>query len=266
MNKNLVDFVLSCGDRYYEEHLKGYNKDHIRADWWGALDFFLARACYQGRGDNVSDLVYGAIIEVLRPYFATSSENLNFEALKNAQWSELKQKLQEKIGRGHVGKERDIKMVLSVLDYVASISDRNIVNKSIEMISNGRLREHYLNLQAGQSNAGIVQVGPKIAAFYLRDVVSLFDLATFVDADSAFCLQPVDAWVRRLTRKLEIASEEADDTEIQHAIIKACAALNVSAFRLNQGIWYFGAYRLEIALELAARANTIPGTSTVPSN
>jgi hypothetical protein len=256
MNANLVDFILSCADAYYDENLKGYDKDRIRSDWWEALDFFLGHACYQGRSNSVSDLVYGAAKSALAPYFAGSDRNSMFETLKEGHWSELELKLREKIGKGHVGKERDVRMILSALDYLSLLPDRNIVNRSIEVISSSQLRGHFFGLQPGQAKAGIVQVGPKIAAFYLRDVVSLFNLDRFVDADSAFCLQPIDTWVRRLAGRLEIAGANADDLEIQSSILRTCAGFKVSPFRFNQGIWYFGTHTLEIALKLAAERNS----------
>jgi hypothetical protein len=107
-----------------------------------------------------------------------------------------------------------------------------------------------LELQASESKNGITQVGPKVAALYLRDLVMLFNLSDSVKDDSAFCLQPIDTWVRKLARKVGIVDEHADDPSIQRAIVKACAENGIPAFRFNQGAWYLGYNALALLLAL----------------
>jgi len=58
--------ILACGTRYRQEMLlPNWIPDELTADWRRAFDFFLGRACYQGRSDNVSEKVEKATREVL---------------------------------------------------------------------------------------------------------------------------------------------------------------------------------------------------------
>jgi len=253
MNENLWIFILECAERYFAEDLKPYENRNLRNNWWEAFDFFLGRACYQGRRDSVSEEVNKRVRQVLIPFFENSNRDKEYETLRQEEWKPLENQLREKIGKGKIGKARDIEMILSALYRIDSYPCRNIVNYSIQKIENGLVLEHYRELQDKQSANGIVQVGPKIASFYLRDIVSLFKLGNSVDSDSAFCLQPIDVWVRRIAKKLQIVNNEADDRTIQEAIVKKCEESNVSSFRFNQGVWYAGSYSLHLLLEFASK-------------
>jgi hypothetical protein len=113
----------------------------------------------------------------------------------------------------------------------------------------GELAAHYDELQAATGSPGIIQVGPKIAAFYLRDLVSLFELDETVPLRELALLQPVDVWVRRLVGRLGLAKETASDEEIRDAIVGICAERNCSPLLFNQGLWYLGAHAFDLLLE-----------------
>ena len=71
MNKATIDLIIKCSDAYYEENLRRWEpSSRLLSDWWVALDFFLSRACYQGRRDELSTLVYESIQSVLAPRFS----------------------------------------------------------------------------------------------------------------------------------------------------------------------------------------------------
>jgi hypothetical protein len=148
-------------------------------------------------------------------------------------------------------------MIISALDRLKTYStDLNILNYSTRRIAAGETKSHYSELQNMESTRGIVQVGPKIAAFYLRDVVSLFQLEDRIERNALFCLQPIDVWVRRLAMRLEIVRENASDETIQVEIVKMCEEQNVQAFRFNQGAWYLGAYAFDLLLEEVGRPDS----------
>lgn len=249
MNQTLFEAIASHGKKYREKHLRNIDINKLTSDFWPALDFFLSRACFQGRRDEVSDRVYKAATEVLKSEFSVSKGTANYKALGQQKWKPLEKALRNRIGKGHVGKARDIDMVLSTLDFISQCPDLNIVRYSIEQVQRGNLRKHYTELQASQSKKGITQVGPKIAALYLRDVVSLYDLDSKVSTDDAYCIQPVDTWVRKLAYRLEIVDKEASDLRIQKAIVDLCAGKGVSPILFNQGAWYVGYYAFDIVLE-----------------
>lgn len=65
--------------------------------------------------------------------------------------------------KGKIGRGKDVEMVISILNFVSGLEDKNIVNYSIYKIKNGEVKEHYYDLQK------IYSIGPKITSFYLRD-------------------------------------------------------------------------------------------------
>jgi len=255
MNTALVYSIVQYGDRYRQEMLGGYDPEQLLTDWWFALDFFLGRACFQGRRDDISARVYQAVVNVLSPLFCGEKRTANYEGERCQEWRTVERKLRQRIGRGKVGKARDVDMVLSSLDFISQLPSLNIVNYSVKRIRSGEVDEHYSELQRSQARNGIIQVGPKIASFYLRDVVSLYQLEDKVPDEFAFCLQPVDVWVRKLAYKTGIVDSRASDKEIQEAVVALCRGYGCSPLQFNQGAWYAGYFAFDLLLEMLAEAS-----------
>ncbi len=251
MNSTLTKAILAYGERYRRYLLlgSGLTKEQLLENWQAALKFFFSKAFYQGRTDIISARVEQAALEVLEPAFARADLRLEDWDLDL-----LRSKLQEKVGKGKVGKARDIEMVISSLQYVNHLSDSNIVAYSIRCIRAGKIGQHYDEIQRARNEAGIVQVGPKIAAFYLRDVVSLFALEDKVSADFQFTLQPVDVWVRRVAFETKMVPKEASDQYIRQAIIDLCDEEGCSPLQFNQGAWFAGAYAFPLLMEKLAES------------
>ncbi len=70
-----------------------------------------------------------------------------------------------------------------------------------------RLGEHFGELD-------LPSIGPKIAAFYLRDLVSVFELESFLRAEDYYFIQPNDTWVDQISEKLGITNKE-DSREVK---------------------------------------------------
>ena len=230
--------------RYREELLVArYQPDDLLQNWWKAFDFFLGRACYQGRSDEASTKVYETVVGVLKPYVPVSRDFLT-----DAQLMEAYNTLQATIGPGKVGKARDVDMLVSALHFIRQLPEANIVAYSVRSITAGNIRAHYDELQKAQNHAtGIVQVGPMVAAFYLRDVVSLYKLETHVPTDVQIFLQPIDVSVRAFAVEQGLVdAQTASDEVIQHAIVQLCQQYGCSPFQFNQGVWY----RTSIGAEL----------------
>lgn len=244
MDKVLVCSIVRYGKRYRQEMLGKYDPDHLLVDWWSALDFFFGRACFQGRRDDISERVYQAVVEVLSPLFCGKDGATIYQRERSRQWEAIATELRQRIGKGKIGKGRDVDMVLSTLDFVGRLRSLNIVNYTVQEIRGGRIDKHYDELQRD-----IVQVGPKIASFYLRDVVSLYRLESQVPAEFVFCLQPVDVWVRKLVNKTGLASNQASDKEIRDAIVALCKEHGCSPVEFNQGAWYAGYFAFDLLLE-----------------
>lgn len=244
---SIIEKISQFGNKYQDEFLN-IETEPILNHWWNSLDFFLSKAFYQGRLDTVSKKVYNTAKGILENYFQKdANQNLIFPI--NHNWNELKSLLDEKIGRGRIGKARDVEMVISALQFVENIQGNNLVNYSINKISNNNLSQHYSDIQRSNSQNGIVQVGKKIAAFYLRDIVSVFQLENNISPDDFMYLQPIDTWLRKIARKLNVDLQEANDISIIDWIINQCQNENISPILFNQGAWYLGYNSFDILLE-----------------
>lgn len=243
MHHQLIASIASYGDKYRQEYLTEFKPDHLAANWWTALDFFFGRACYQGRRDDVSALVQKEVTTVLEPRFKNQDASKGFEIERTQKWDAIKTELEGHIGKGKVGKARDVEMIVSTLDFIAGLPDLNIVKHSKERIERGQIDAHYGELQR------IVQVGPKVASFYLRDVVTLYGLEQSVPARFAVQLQPIDVWVQRLVHKIGLVEPNASDTAIREAIVVECVQHGISPIQFNQGAWYIGSHAFDLMLD-----------------
>lgn len=253
MNRILLDAIVANGNEYCRRYLSNYNISILEEDWWRSFDFFLNRACFQGRLDKVSIRVYENVCQVLSPLFLATEKDQTYQDGKQCNWNSIRTSLGERIGKGKVGKARDVEMIISALDFLDNLPSKNIVAYSVAKIKAGQLYQHYIDLQAAKTTGGITQVGPKIAAFYLRDVVSVFKLIDLVDDKSAFCLQPVDTWVQKIVERIGIVSEGTDKSEIQKAIVSMCEQEGISALLFNQGAWFTGYHSFDLVLDLMSK-------------
>jgi hypothetical protein len=251
MNRRLLDGIVRYGQEYHDTLLAGrYDPSVLQQDWWQAFDFFLGHACFQGRGDDVSELVHDSARDVLGPLFAADTSGRVLGKHKADSWHEIDTQLRDRIGRGKVGKARDVDMIVTALSYISALPGKNIVAHSVAEFRAGRLRQHYDGLQGRNGDNGMAQVGPKIAAFYLRDVVSLFSLPEPTDWPSAVCLQPIDVWVRRVLQTIGPDDAGTHALADQLAIVRMCETERVSAVRFNQGAWYMGSKAFELLVRL----------------
>lgn len=247
----MIKAIVSYGGRYRHEVLPGAYKGQtaeglqqkLLHDRWEALKFFFGRAFFQGRLDKVSERICAAAVGLLE-----AEPDLAGRCFVGKDLDRLRGELSKVIGLGKVGKGGDIKMVISTFDYVSKLPKQNIVAHSFAAIRAGEITRHYEDLQA------IFQVGPKVASFYLRDVVSLFNLESAVPDDFQFCLQPVDVWVRRLAIKTGMVIGGDSDEEVRRRIVNVCKDYGCSPLQFNQGAWYAGYYAFDLLLErLTAR-------------
>jgi len=100
-------------------------------------------------------------------------------------------------------------------------------------------------------------IGPKIRAFFLRDLVTLFNAESVLERDlSALILcQPIDVWVRFVAKELlgnrkslsvpanlQTLGLNSADSSVAAGIIELSRGAGLSPLKVNQGIWYFTAY------------------------
>lgn len=245
MNSESIKKIEHFGDKYIEKYLTNvFNKDLMRNDWWEGLKFFLSRSFAQGRRDEMSNRVKENAMNVLEKYIEDHDGNPTV-ILKENNFPVIRNALEEVIGKGKVGKGRDIEMVISILKFVSKLEEKNLVNYSISKIEKGNLKQHYNELKSK-----ICSIGPKIASFYLRDLVFMYSLEEKVSEEDLEFLQPIDTWVRKVAFKVGIIDKsDEEDLVVREHIVEACFNFNVSTIKFNQGAWFLGHNSFDILLE-----------------
>ncbi len=108
-DKALIE-ILACGQRHGTTMLLPYwIPEQLTSDWRPAFDFFLGRACYQGRRDDVSQKVDDATREVLAASLYAAPD------WSDPTFAKFRALLGERVGAGigKAGKARDVEMVIS---------------------------------------------------------------------------------------------------------------------------------------------------------
>ncbi len=238
MNVETIKKIINYGDKYIEKHLTNvFNTDLMLKDWWEGLQFFLSHSFYQGRRDEISMRVEEKAMNVLKEFVRTNNDDATF-LINPINFPKIENALSQVVGKGKIGRGRDIKMIISKL------KERNIVNYSISKIKNGNTKEHFYELQ------NIVSIGPKITSFYLRDLICMYSLDSFMSEEDLVFLQPIDTWVRKVAFKVGIIDNlDEDESIIREKIVKTCLSLKISTIKFNQGAWFLGYNSFDIVLE-----------------
>ena len=248
VDSELVRTIAYYGEVYKGRFLSDVDCEALRRDWYEALKFFFSKAFFQGRTDEVSNRFFRNTVEFLNRLMKWQRD---FQLLKKYEWERLEELLKNENKAGDkkrkFGKDRDIRMVIDTLKFIDQLDDKNIVNYSLNKIDRGELDELWNSLRQN-----ITQVGPKIASFYLRDLVSLFGLESKISIDEQIMyLFPIDTWVRKICIKVGIASSGMKDREIRDRMITLCRnkSIDVSPLKFNMGAWYLGKHALDVLLD-----------------
>lgn len=252
----VLNILEILGRRYIQDFLfkEESEPSQLRSDWYYAFKFLLSKLYMQGRNDSLSEQYLKEMQKCLDSYFLPDSIT-KIETLiqghyipLTADWANFSienSPLWQKFDKS-MGKQRDREMVLDVLRYISKIPNYNIVNHSLSEIEAGRIREHREKLKL------IWQVGPKTSAFYLRDIIFLFNCE--LSTDDSIELQPIDTWVRQVVDSLRDEQDSdrqlsTEDWLVQHGGGPVNSAL------INAGMWYLGKHSFDWILKLLAEGN-----------
>jgi len=266
--RNVLSQIANFANMYRRKYLSEDGlKEHdiasissIRDDWFDALKFFFSRVLYQGRRDKISREVEKRVVDVLKNFFGDPKHrDKRFRDLKCKNWRQVREKLKDKIGRGKIGRERDIDLVIDTLEFISRIPKKNIVEYAIQRIKRGELESLWRGLQRSKSELGIRSVGEKTAALFLRDLVVLFNLEEFVDDSKMIYLQPIDTWVKKICHRLaeEGLGLAGEGLKLARSIVKLCQSTGVSPIDFNMGAWILGTHALEILMEKIITSGTV---------
>jgi hypothetical protein len=255
-----VERVLNAleilGRRYIQEflHEEGSAPSQLRSDWYYAFKFLLSKIYMQGRNDSLSTRYLEKMLECLDSYFLPDAINkieflihdhyipltadwVNFNIENTPLWQKFD---------ATMGKQRDREMVIDVLRFISNIPDYNIINHSIGEIEVGRIRQHREELKL------IWGVGPKTSAFYLRDVIFLFNCE--LTTEESIELQPIDTWVRQVVKSLRDEQDSDRQLSPEDWLVRHGGGPINSAL-INAGMWYLGKHSFGFILRLLAEGS-----------
>ena len=249
-----VETIFGNGRRYKKVYLHNhpdydfFRKAEEESDWLSGLRFFLHRVLFQGRADRISERVYGRVIESINLVIKEVGEDAPLGDLK----AYLEPKLRERIGKHKVGKGRDRDLVLSTLDFLERVGDRNIIRYAIQQMKSGQVDCLFYRL-----TYEILGIGPKTASLFLRDIYLLRE-EELVDAfrrteDFQFLL-PVDVWVRRIVNCLglfdyPISKQSSGSSKLDRELREVMARkFRERAPLFDAGAWYTGFHEVKRGL------------------
>lgn len=249
----LVRRVAEFGERYYDEHLLKdvRRRKTLFGNWLTGLNFWFDRAFYQGRRDEVSQMMEQRALEALNEVIGEDVSRSRDRLVRLAEegwlvkdnWEKEDNPIHGKLLEGRLNKRYDRLLVLSSLALAVETGHLNIVRWAVEKVQRKELIGLYQRLD------DVASVGDKIASFFLRDLVDVFDLRQHVKPQDRGLLQPVDIWVRHIANEVRIA-KTGTDKELRSGILDTCDKAGVDPIRFNQGSWYVGFNATRIVLEV----------------
>jgi hypothetical protein len=209
-NKNILANISTFGNYYVENYLRNkYNVMKLLDDWWESLVFLFSHIFFQARKEDISEKAMKQAVETLAKYFFNEKRNIEYKRLNDNKWNIIRNELLKVIGPGKIGKTRDVDMTIECLNFIGKLPNKNIVKYSKDKVQNKKIHNHYNELLK------LKQIGPKIASFYLRDIVMLFDMEDTLSETDYKDLQPIDTWVKKIAIKLNVINGHECDDEIR---------------------------------------------------
>lgn len=219
----------------------------IHGEWKLALAEYYGRFAYERAGANPQWARCAR--ELLVDWPGDSPD----ESLSAWAWRELQRRLgkTEGLNPHNNALYPDQSGRYPVTSFVRELAEDhyNLVAWAVRLLSTGRADEATTRLLS------LHGVGPKIAAFFLRDMLVAAGIAEG-RIGGAHLVQPIDVWVRRAVVHLtgdERFASGSQDPRAMRRMVGLAAELDVPGAALNCALWVLGARlaRSETALKLA---------------
>lgn len=240
--KKVADFQK----RYVKEflHEEMLQKEEYLKSEKSAIFFVLSYSFYQGRLNKVSEMFRDRAFEVIGKFLKSNNilaNSDNFIKDKNELIKKY-QGLYDLLKKGKVNKENDRLMVLSLINFVQSKKQKNILVHIIGQIKNGKIKGVYNELDSLRS------FGQKVTSFVLRDIVVIYELRKHLKKNEFQFVQPIDTWVHRVSKSMEIVKRKNIYTREPIDIVNVCIKYGVDPINYNQGAWYIGANSFKVLM------------------
>jgi hypothetical protein len=244
-----IKLIIEKGHEYKKRYLDQYNMNALLTDWWEGLKFYFDRSFMRGRSDKKSQEFKDAAIKALQEFRIWEKlEELKINGwLDKTNFNSDENPLQRLLREAKVNHHGDRLMVIGTLSFISDLNEKNIIKWTVEQIKNGKIKEVYMQLKS------IPWIENKLASFFIRDIVDLYELESYLSPNDFIYTQPIDTWVRQVCSKLGIITGELsnkkylsnkDLTQIKQAILRICDQFGISPIKFNQGAWYVGFHRI----------------------
>ena len=217
---DVIRWFADCGDRYVRAYLSHVDAQRLAVDQHYGLKLFFFTWAFERAG---------------------APRGYRIAAVKAISSLKGSQRGLPMLFRQYYGGKLNARANPVIDPRIADVHVPSIV----QMVDRGALREAFQKLE-------LKGIGPKIRAFFLRDLVTLLKAEPKLnrDPDTYLWCQPIDVWLRfaakHLSRTLASvprASAEyplsGADLAAARCIIKLSIEAGASPLKVNQGIWYF---------------------------
>jgi len=280
-NQCIIKNIAKFGDKYCQDFLD-WDKNKLETNWWYALNFFFDHSFMRGRRDELSGKYEDFVIQVLGDYLKVNENiDVSYRKLKRAiKYLDKNIILKFKECRGidgrknaidqedfsrevenknpiiklfltktkidgkeiHLGNDKDIMMVLDVLNLISSDEKKKNLYVHIKnLLIKSDVDEAYNQLNE------LAYIGDKLAALVIRDIILMnpndFKNVDF-DIKKAF---PVDTWVEQVAKKLGYKKDNIE--ELKECLIDECKEIGVNPMKFAAGLWYLGMNSLDILID-----------------
>jgi hypothetical protein len=220
------------------------------------VEFFLNDAFARSGGEQAG---YGMIaVEALSQCAKKNNGYSNFIALSTAGtdvWNEFVKICGKKFHHlphkeGSVGENKRLNM--PVVQGIIELAQTSInYNPFEEMLSKlpSETVTAYFHLR------NISGIGDKIAAFLLRDIVSMAGLDDKIQSQDQILLQPIDRWVNGISAYIWNNPERAPAWFVASRIVSECKKYGCSPIKFNQGAWKYGSSVVQNTNDIAKAMN-----------
>lgn len=231
---SVVRTVAALAGIYWHPHCFPKDFERAQRDWLTALVQFITAYAYerQGAPSAYRTLANDALVSVGSEF---SRPGARFASRVWMEFRDRARKTDLSVNaKVNPLNDEGAANNVSAPRFVATLArfQHNILRWSKAMIERGDAENALSRLQT------IRGIGPKIAAFYLRDVARFFEL----EERPGWCFQPIDVWTRRTASYWgELLDRRVHrDRDAAHLLADLAVAAGVRGSDLNVGSWILG--------------------------
>ena len=238
---NLFEQVSCFHCKMFTEPL--WNKYPAYAtDIWDSLAIFLEGYAFERQGKN-PDYPYAAVDALF--YSKERNNNIFNQQIINLMWNRFSELLRnQNLNQRNnpiypLANPDNLRIGNERFSLVEVVIDENIIPQNTLTTYLRNLINQTHNIQRPFNILTRIRgIGPKIASFYLRDLVYIMNI-DLANIQNRTLLQPIDTWVKRTVEILTNDENMNNRQQIAEWVVSNCLENNINPERVNMGMWFF---------------------------